>query len=63
MRADVDGDQAVSILDLTKVGQKFGQTVPPAPSRYNQDPDSKISILDLARMGQVYIQKVSGCPS
>jgi hypothetical protein len=62
MRADVDGDHAVSILDLTKVGQKFGQTVPPAPERYSQDADNQISILDLTKMGQLFIQNVSACP-
>jgi Thrombospondin type 3 repeat len=39
MRADVDGDGAVSILDLTKAAQYFAQSVPPAPERYKQDAD------------------------
>lgn len=62
MRADVDGDGAVSILDLTKVAHWFTQSVPPAPERYKQDADSQISILDLTRMAQVFIQSVSSCP-
>jgi len=62
MRADVDGDGAVSILDLTRVAQYFIQSIPPAPARYNQDGDNKISILDLTRMAQVFIQHVSACP-
>ena len=62
MRADVDGDGAVSILDLTRVARYFIQSVPPAPERYNQDGDSAISILDLTRMAQVFIQPVSACP-
>ena len=41
MRADVDGDGGVSILDLTKVAQWFTQTIPPAPYRYNQDSDRR----------------------
>jgi hypothetical protein len=62
MRADVDGDGAVSILDLTKVAQYFTQSVPPAPERYGQDADKKISILDLTRMAQVFTQHVTACP-
>ncbi len=62
MRADVDGDGAVSILDLTKVAQYFAKNVPPAPDRYRQDADLGISILDLTKMAQVFIQNVSACP-
>ena len=62
MRADVDGDGAVSILDLTKVAQKFTQLIPPAPERYKQDADNAISILDLTRMAQVFIKHTSDCP-
>jgi len=70
MRADVDGDGAVSILDLTKVAQKFTQTFTLDPTvgldtgiqRFNQDGDSQISILDLTRMAQVFIQHVTACP-
>jgi alpha-tubulin suppressor-like RCC1 family protein len=62
MRADVDGDGAVSILDLAKVAQYFTQSVPPAPERYKQDADNQISILDLTRMAQVFTQHVSACP-
>ena len=54
MRADVDGDGAVSILDLTRVAQYFTQSVPPAPARYDQDGDNLISILDLTQMAQVF---------
>lgn len=71
MRADVDGDGVISILDLSKEAQKFGQTfLPSAPSvgldvgiqRLNQDGDNAISILDLSKTAQVYTQHVTGCP-
>jgi hypothetical protein len=62
MRADVDHDGAVSILDLAKLAQYFTQAIPPAPTAYDQDGDNKISILDLARMAQVFTQPVSTCP-
>jgi hypothetical protein len=62
MRADIDGDGAVSILDLATVAQKFGQAIPPAPERYAQDADSSLSILDLARMASVFGQSVTACP-
>ncbi len=71
MRADVDGDGVVSILDLVQVAQKYGQAVPPNPSntgidtgiqRLNQDGDSQISILDLVRVASYYTQPVTNCP-
>ena len=62
MRADVDGDGAVSILDLTKVGQRFAQAIPPAPQRYAQTAGDHISILDLTKMAQVFAQSVTSCP-
>ncbi len=58
MRADVDGDLGVSILDLAKVAQYFAQSVPPAPERYKQDADASISILDLTRMANVFTKHV-----
>ena len=62
MRADLDGDHAVSILDLSVAAQSFGKTVPPTPERRSQDGDSTIIILDLARMASVFGQNVSNCP-
>ena len=61
MRADLDGDEAVSILDLTLAAGKFTQSVPPAPDRYRQDADLTISILDLTRMATVFTQNVDSC--
>ena len=62
MRADVDGDHVVSILDLSRVAGSFGQSVPPAPERRNQDGDHTISILDLSKMAAVFTLPVSMCP-
>ncbi len=62
MRADVDYDGQVSILDLAAVAGHFLQTVPPAPARYDQDGDGVISILDLAQMAGVFLQPVTACP-
>jgi hypothetical protein len=62
MRADVDGDHIVSILDLADVAQYFTKGIPPAPERYKQDADNSISILDFADMGSHYAQNVSACP-
>ena len=62
MRADVDADGIVSILDLSRVAQWFGQSAPPAPGRYLQDGDSAISILDLAQMARYFLESVSICP-
>ncbi len=62
MRADVDADNAVSILDLAALAQHFGRTTPPAPDRYRQDADQFISILDLANVANSFQQSVSACP-
>ena len=61
MRADLDGDNGVSILDLTLAAQKFTQSIPPAPERLNQDAALSISILDLTKMALVFTQNVSAC--
>jgi hypothetical protein len=62
MRADVDGDGAISILDLTNLAQFFTQRVPPAPERYRQDADNAISVLDLTDVASVFLENVSACP-
>jgi hypothetical protein len=62
MRADVDGDGVVSILDLSRDAQKFGQAVPPAAERLGQDGDNAITILDLSKMAGKFGQPVTLCP-
>jgi subtilisin family serine protease len=71
MRADVDGDGVVTILDLSHDAQKFGQTFPPTdPSvgidtgieRLNQDADFVISILDLSKQANVFGKPATLCP-
>ena len=62
MRADVDGDGTVSILDISKVAMSFGMLIPPAPERRNQDGDNAISILDLSKQASVFGQGVGACP-
>ena len=62
MRADVDGDGVVSILDLADVALFFTDSIPPAPERYNQDAGLSLSILDLADMGIVFTETIAPCP-
>ena len=70
MRADVDGDGHVSILDLTKAAKYFTQTftldltggVDTGVQRLNQDGDTEISILDLTAMASHFLQDVNACP-
>ena len=62
MRADVDGDNVVSILDLTDVAQFYTESIPPAPQRYDQDFDNVLSILDLVDMAAYYTVDVHTCP-
>ena len=61
MRADVDGDGVVSILDLSRLASDFTKSIPPAPERHAQDADAQISILDLSRAASVYVQRVAAC--
>jgi hypothetical protein len=61
-RADIDGDGAVSILDLIRVSAHFGESVPPAPAALDQDGDGAITILDLNLVTSVFVRQVSDCP-
>lgn len=62
MRADVDMDGVVTILDLSRVAQKYLQAVTPSIARLNQDGDGTITILDLSRIATQYLKRVTGCP-
>ncbi len=62
MRADIDGDGVISILDLSRVARDFGKPIPPADPRNNQDGDTLITILDLAKQASVYGHHVTDCP-
>lgn len=61
MRADLDDDGVISILDLSKAASVYGQSVPAAPARYDQDSDNVISILDLSKQASVYGKNVTQC--
>ena len=61
MRADIDGDHTVNILDLSQVASSYGQTIPPAASRKAQDADSAICILELSKQASVFTQNVAAC--
>jgi hypothetical protein len=61
MRADVDGDGVMSVLDLAEVAKYYTVHIPPAPELYNQDADNQISILDLGIMAVFYTQHVTAC--
>ncbi len=65
MRADVDGDGQVSVLDLAQVAGHFLETVTPQTARLDQGPpprDNTIDILDLATMASYFLQPVTACP-
>lgn len=64
MRADVNMDGKVNLLDLGAIATWFGQAAPPAPSRYQQGPvpfDNKINLLDLGAAASVFGGNVSAC--
>ncbi|HEY7878784.1 MAG TPA: dockerin type I domain-containing protein, partial [Gemmatimonadaceae bacterium] len=62
MRADVNGDATVNILDLIQVAGSFLETVPPAPARLDQNGDGKINLLDLIPVANAFLENVSACP-
>ena len=62
MRADVNGDGKVDILDLTMLASQFLRNVPPAPARLDQDGDAQITILDLTIAASTFLHPVSECP-
>ncbi len=62
MRADVNADGKVNLLDLGAVAAWFGQSIPPAPARYDQNADRKINLLDLGAMANRFGQTVMACP-
>jgi glucose/arabinose dehydrogenase/alpha-tubulin suppressor-like RCC1 family protein len=62
MRADVSHSGAVTIVDLSLVAQGFGQAIPPANPRHDQNADWMITIVDLSLMASVFGQKVTTCP-
>ena len=61
MRADVDGDHGVSILDLTLAAARFTQSIPPSPARLNQDADTVDQHPRPDEDGLVFTQNVSAC--
>ena len=67
MRADVDHDRVVSILDIAAAAVHFGSTSPPARHRVNQAApatrDGNISILDIAAMAAEFGKAVGTCPN
>ena len=65
MRADVDMDGTVTILDLSVVAAQFLKAVPPAPARYDQGPppfDNQVNVLDLSKMAAQFGKSVTACP-
>lgn len=61
MRADVDGDSNITILDLSMAASAFNKSIPPANPRLDQDGDSAVTILDLSRMAGSYQRATTAC--
>ncbi len=63
MRADVNHDQAVNLLDLAKTALYFGQQILPAFPNYDQGPpdyfDYVVNLLDLAKEAQQFGKHVT----
>ncbi len=62
MRADVNWDGKVNLLDLGAMAAWFGQSVPPAPRRFDQNADNKVNLLDLGAAAGQFGKSVLTCP-
>ncbi len=62
MRADVNGDGKVNLLDLGAMAAQFGKAIPPAPLRLDQNADSRVNLLDLGAAAARFGHSVSECP-
>ena len=62
MRADINGDGKVDILDLSGMAQDYNEATPPAPVRYDQNADLRINIIDLSLAASIYHAEVASCP-
>ena len=54
-------DGTISILDFVLEASSFGQAVPPAPARRDQNADASINIQDFVKMASAFGQSVSAC--
>jgi hypothetical protein len=64
MRADLDNNGTISLIDLAILASTYRESIPPAPARYDQGRlprDGKITLLDLAQLAGVYQKDVSDC--
>jgi hypothetical protein len=62
MRADVNMDHVVNLLDLSIVASQYGGSIPPTNERLNQNADARINLLDLSIVAAVFKGNVSACP-
>jgi hypothetical protein len=62
VRADLDSDASVSVLDLTRIAGNFGKETPPADPRLDQDNDWRVSVLDLTVVAGNFGKPVAACP-
>jgi hypothetical protein len=61
MRADVNHDALVTIVDISLVAGYFGLSIPMAPLRYDQNADNMITIVDISLIASRFGQNVSAC--
>ena len=64
MRADVNMDGKVTLADLIILATRYGEYVPPAPTRLDQNNplDNRIALADLIIVAAFYGQNVEACP-
>ncbi len=61
MRADLNGDGTVNIVDLAQLSAFFLETTPPAPARDDQNNDGKLNIIDLTMEGSQFLHTIGTC--
>ncbi|MFZ2360169.1 MAG: hypothetical protein WA040_12575 [Anaerolineae bacterium] len=55
LQCDTDSSGQVNIADVQVVAAAFGQTVPPAPARYDLRPDGRIDLWDITAASECWL--------
>jgi len=57
LQCDTDSSGQVNIADVQVVAAAFGQTVPPAPARYDLRPDGQIDLWDITAASECWLAR------
>lgn len=57
LQCDANNDSQVNIVDVQTIAGAFGQSVPPAPTRYDLRPDGIIDLWDVLAAGECWMAR------